>query len=121
MELLYAIDDMDGVERAEARLAETDRLFKYYAEADDCLSGVAYEKFLDTIAQYVAQESVERAERRNIPSLANQPEDIRDYIRHWVDPNDDDVITREEAREGVQKAVNDIEGKEVVARRRQNF
>lgn len=115
LELLHEIDEGSekGIEQA------IDELFSQYdTTGEGALCGAAYDEVVDLVCCYVAQESVERAERLCSPMLAFTPLQVREHIKAWLDPNGDGTITKDEAKEGVQKAVNDIEPPEEVQRRR---
>jgi|EP00927_Polykrikos_kofoidii_P072543 hypothetical protein len=110
------IAEIDEGETPEEKIQE---LFYSYpgATATGALTGDNYDNIMMMFAIYVADESRLRSWRLKLPGLAKKAEDIQDWVRGVIDPNNDLSITLDEAMTGFQKAVDDIDGKAEVRRR----
>lgn len=113
MRLLELIDEGDDPDSAISKL------FAHFdPSGSGVLSGSAHEEFIHLVSEYVANESRERAKRLKRPSLEMVADKILPYIRAWLDPDNDGVITLAEARVGLVKAVNDIDPRAEVERKK---
>merc|ERR1712125_281598 len=84
---------------------------------ENVVRGEGKRRLTQVIAEHVSRESKERASRLKIPKLAREPSQCEDFVERCLDPNRDGSVTREEAKEGLAKAVNDIEPQKDVQKR----
>lgn len=109
MELLKELDDTGAIDVFE-NVAR--KLFgKYGPDRDDIVDGVAYEQLIQDCMEYVTQEADQKylIDLKLEKSLLPAPEDLRRWVAECLDPNQDGVITFQEALLGFRKLVDDIE------------
>merc|ERR1712176_653390 len=87
-----------------------DKVFEYYVHpGENVVRGEGKRRLTQVITEHVSRESKERASRLKIPSFAREPSQCEDFVERCLDPNGDGSITREEAKEGLAYALNDID------------
>merc|ERR1711879_219758 len=83
----------------------------------DVVRGEGKRRLTQVVAEHVSRESKERASRLKIPILALEPSQCEAFVEQCLDPNGDGSVTREEAKEGLVYALNDIDPPKGVQRR----
>jgi len=110
MQLLKQLDDCET--RSEAEVV-VEQLFKGYGGKDirHChIEGVALQECIKDLAQHVEEEDAERRARFGGIRMVPKGEQLKEWVRQSIDPDDSDSISFDEAMEGFRRVVNDIEG-----------
>merc|ERR1711862_154593 len=103
--LLEEIDEAD--DNPEEMI---NRVFDSYAlPGENVERGEGKKMLTRVVAEHVSRESKERASRLRIPILAYEPSQCEAFVEQCLDPDGDGNVTREEAKEGLAKALNDID------------
>jgi len=76
---------------------------------ENVVRGEGKKRLTQILIEHVSRESKERASRLKIPILAREPSQCKDFVEQCLDPDGDGSVTREEAREGLAKALDDID------------
>jgi len=106
------LEQLDGIERGPgaAALEIVDELFDFYdSDGNQLLEGEEYDKVINDLAKHVMEEAEQRAAHYGKKGFVPSANVLKDWIKAVVDPNSDGAITREEARAGFKKVVDDID------------
>jgi len=88
-----------------------DRLFDWYdVDHNQLLEGLELEKAIADLATYVLRKAEARAARFGRRRLAPPRALVEQWVREVVDPESSSSITREEAKAGFKKVVDDVGG-----------
>jgi len=109
---------LEEIDEADAPEEMIDKVFDSYAlPGENVVRGEGKKRLTQVVAEHVSRESKERASRLKIPILAREPSQCEDFVEQCLDPNGDGSITREEAKEGLAYALNDIDPPKDVQKR----
>jgi len=87
-----------------------DKLFDMYdKDGNGLLEGEEYDKVISELSLHVHREAEERGAKYGKKTFVPPLNVIENWVKEVVDPNSDGAITREEARVGIKKVVDDID------------
>jgi len=108
-DLLECLDVLDRPVAGSA-LHIVDSLFDFYdTDGNQLLEGQEYENVIADLAEHVMEEAKARSAKYGGATFVPSARVLRDWIKEVIDPNADGAITREEARIGFKKVVDDID------------